>query len=392
MLQDNPVSGKRFSSCICLFYVSARESQLRFHGLNDPTPFKEGPFVWALCDSNKDVESPAGLFKGLQGVRIIQTPLPRASHWKEWSKELGAKPYIMDIWSEEEVVHLAELVGLDVYRMKTRAEKWGNVAHPLVQFIDEDDWEVEALYRQDASNAVHAARIMLDRGPRLDLPNDPPSRFYLLRSMRTRTGAISWAFLRCHAYTTHSLHLSKGAQEGGQLREVAILQRFELPSKYPFGSRFHLRILVPQLFYCEPYERLPMGHAGLGQCHSTVSYCVQDRSALVLEDEIFVFQMTVSSTHRSPIEGLRHLRKMLPPERRDLPWRVVFVGPDEGPIKAVAKCWSSRLLFPQNEHPDVGWSVVDPAQADITYKEYHNESDLELTESEPEEELMEASL
>jgi len=88
------------------FYAFFKDT-VSFHGFNDATPLKEGPSIWALCDSNKDVESPAGLFKGRQGVRIIQITAPKASRWKEWSKQVGAKPYVMDIWSEEEVVHLA---------------------------------------------------------------------------------------------------------------------------------------------------------------------------------------------------------------------------------------------------------------------------------------------
>ena len=88
------------------FYALFNDT-VSFHRFNDLTLLKEGPSVWALCDSNKDVESPAGFFKGRQGVRIIQTTPPMASRWRGWSKHVGAKPYIMDIWSEEEVVHLA---------------------------------------------------------------------------------------------------------------------------------------------------------------------------------------------------------------------------------------------------------------------------------------------
>jgi len=89
------------------FFYAFFTDTVGFWALNDSTPLKDCPSVWALCDSNKAVESPAGFFKGRQGVRIIQTTPPKASRWKEWSKQVGAQPYIMDIWSEEEVVHLA---------------------------------------------------------------------------------------------------------------------------------------------------------------------------------------------------------------------------------------------------------------------------------------------
>jgi len=92
-------------------------------------------------------------------------------------------------------------------------------------------------------------------------------------------------------------------------------------------------------------------------------------SALVLEDGIFAFQMTLGSNHGSPIDGLRDLRKRLPHDLKDLPWRVVFVGPEEGPIEAVAKRWNGQLSFPtKKDSVPVGWSALDPAQRDVIYK------------------------
>jgi len=88
------------------FYALFNDT-VSFHRFDDPALLKEGPSVWALCDSNQYITIPGSIFAGCQGVRIIQTTSPKASRWKEWSKQVGAEPYIMDIWSEDEVVHLA---------------------------------------------------------------------------------------------------------------------------------------------------------------------------------------------------------------------------------------------------------------------------------------------
>jgi hypothetical protein len=87
------------------YYALFRDG-VTFHSVHNAAPLCQCPTVWALCDSNADVTSPPGVFKG-KGLRIIQTTSPRAARWKEWSKQVGARCYIMDIWSKEEVVNLA---------------------------------------------------------------------------------------------------------------------------------------------------------------------------------------------------------------------------------------------------------------------------------------------
>ena len=297
---------------------------------------------------------------------------------------------------------VSTLSGLDVHRTKTLAEKWGNVPRLLVRYSGRGDWEIEALYRQVASHAVRASRIIMEQGPRLDFPDDPLSRFYFLRPMRTPPGVVSRGH-SCLAVPTRTIRyiLAKALKREDNLMR---LQFYNALSYYPntrsaagfiFESWFHSFFIVNKMIDCQwvaqgpgnATVQLPTAIAteGMALIPATQStpgsasppyYWIPPKtnfrgidSALVLEDEIFTFQMTVSSTHRSPIEGLRCLRKMLPPEMRDLPWRVVFVGPEEGLIKSVAEHWGSRLLcFPQNERPAVGWSAVDPTQAGVTYK------------------------
>ena len=64
--------------------------------------------IWALCDSNQTIINPSTVFLQLDGnVRVIQTTSPKASRWKEWTKHTGARRYVMDIWSTEEIMALA---------------------------------------------------------------------------------------------------------------------------------------------------------------------------------------------------------------------------------------------------------------------------------------------
>lgn len=64
--------------------------------------------MWALCDSNQTTRNPSCVFSHSQGrMRVIQTTPPESSRWKGWSKQTGARRYIMDIWSLKEIKTLA---------------------------------------------------------------------------------------------------------------------------------------------------------------------------------------------------------------------------------------------------------------------------------------------
>jgi len=293
------------------------------------------------------------------------------------------------------------LLGQDVHRTKTLAEKWGNVPRSLVQYNGEDDWTVEDHYSAIASDAVRASRIMIDRGPQLDVPNDPPSQFYFLRPKKTPTGAIS----RKRSYIsvpTPTIRCILAEALQGQDNLVK-LQFYNALSHHPntrqaagfiFESWFHSFFIVKKKINCQwvvggsvgAIVRFPTTSttAGVHLIPATKNapksakppyYWIPSKtnfpgidSALVLKHEIFVFQVTVSSAHTSPIDGLQCLREMLPRNLKNLPWRMVFVGPEEGPIQTVANCWGDQLFFPPTKKLTVGWSVVDPAQDDVTYR------------------------
>jgi hypothetical protein len=78
------------------------------HSHNDIVWLIQCPTVWVLSDSNDKRKSPSGIFRGRMGhIRIIQTTSPRPERWREWSENVDTECYVMNIWSDEEVVQLA---------------------------------------------------------------------------------------------------------------------------------------------------------------------------------------------------------------------------------------------------------------------------------------------
>jgi len=306
---------------------------------------------------------------------------------------------------------IGTLLELDVPRMTTLSRKWGNVPRMLKDYINIEDSTIESFYRQYAGHAVQQCRIMIDGGLRLDFPDNPLSAFYSLRPRKTPTGTIIRVLASIHVptqtlcrllaealqaeddhvklrfYNALSYHAgrSRPSPRAGSTRQVA---------GFIFESWFHSFFAAKRKIDCHwvvqgsgddvgpPTLSMP-AHANLIPATETAPgsamppyYWLPFKtnfagidSALVLEDGIFAFQMILSLEHRSPNNGLRDLRKALPHDLKDLPWRVVFVGPEEGPVESVAKCWNGKLSFPEKKDSvPVGWSAVDPAQRGVIYK------------------------
>jgi len=76
---------------------------------------------------------------------------------------------------------------------------------------------------------------------------------------------------------------------------------------------------------------------------------------------------------------------MLRANLRDLPWGMVFVGPQEERVRPIAEHWAGKLIFPTrlgDEQIHVGYSGVDPVGFDVPYTEYLDKSDVLSTGSE----------
>ena len=89
------------------YYILFKDG-VTFHPIEDGDPLDECVFVWALSDSNADIGQPPAVFRGdCRRMRVIQATPPEASRWKQWSKEMCASPYVMDVWSSKEIVNFA---------------------------------------------------------------------------------------------------------------------------------------------------------------------------------------------------------------------------------------------------------------------------------------------
>ncbi|KAI9568898.1 hypothetical protein HD554DRAFT_2190998 [Boletus coccyginus] len=197
----------------CKFYALFKDN-VEFHQLDNPVLLLRCPFVWALCDSNQSVTHPSSIFLGKRNIRVIQTTSPNPSRWKEWSKQAGAWPYVMDIFSNEEMT--STLMGKNVDRMIALAKKWGGVARTLLQYTDEADLEITRQYRQCAQMDVEECRL----AGLFDTPSDSSSQFCFVRPL-----VVSQKIVRNHSYfyvPTRTLRSLLGEALQGQSDDVKL--------------------------------------------------------------------------------------------------------------------------------------------------------------------------
>ena len=293
---------------------------------------------------------------------------------------------------------ISTLLGLDVQRMTTLAEKWGTPPRALLRYSRLQDWAISANYRNRAGKAVERCKSMMDEAVQTSLPDDPPSMFYFFRPMKISTGIHRQLSTLYVPTQTIRRILAEALRE----KDNHIKLRFYNALSYHPSTRhaagfifetwFHSFCIAGKSIACkwvvqgpgdaiiqipttpDAPDLLPATKDAPGSA-TPPYYWIPSKtnfpgidSALVLEGEIFAFQVTLGSNHKSPIDGLLCLRKMLPANLKVLPWRMVFVGPDEERIKGVAEQWAGKLIFPsRGERIRVGYSGVDPAKADVTY-------------------------
>ena len=307
--------------------------------------------------------------------------------------------YIMIAARSDEMI--SALLGLDVQRMKALAANWGNIPRTLLQSFNKEDRAIEAHYCGGSKRAVHECEVMVDEGPKANFPDDPPSDFYFLRPMKTATGTTDHQSSYISVPTPTIRRILAEALRG---RDNVIKLRFyhslsqhantRQAAGYIFESWFHSFFIVKKAISCEwvrgsedKIVQLPnqstRRHADLipttqdaPKSASPPYYWIPPKSnfpgidsVLVLEKKIYAFQVTISASHKSPVTGLKSLHKMLPPKLRNLSWRVVFVGAEEGRIKSIAEHWDGqRLFFPTDtKRLSVGWAAVDPVQDGVPY-------------------------
>jgi hypothetical protein len=294
---------------------------------------------------------------------------------------------------------ISTLLGLDVQRMTTLAKKWGTPPRGLLEYIPLQNWEIRARYRNRAGQAVEQCKRMMDNGVQTNLPDDdPPSMFYFFRPMNMSTGI----YRQLPSLYVPTRTIRRILAEALREQDDPIKRQFyDALSCHPstrraanviFETWFHSFFIAKKRIACTwvvqgsgdaiiqfpttpvATDRLP----ALKDAPASATppyYWIPSKtgfpgidSAFVLEGGIVAFQVTLGSDHTSPIVGLERLRKMLPAHLKDLPWGVVFVGPQEKRVKDVAEHWAGKLIFPiQEERIRVGYSGVDPVEGDVTY-------------------------
>ncbi|KAF8435631.1 hypothetical protein L210DRAFT_3550214 [Boletus edulis BED1] len=384
------------------FYAVFAES-VTFYPVTDIAPLVTGGPMWALSNSGQENGGapPTRFYAFPKRVRLIQVTSLKKRRWHEWSKQVKAKCYVMDIWTAQEIANLAKLLEYDVQRMVDLGKKWGGDPRTLVTYLEKSDHKTETWYNDCATGAIwncqNTVRSIVNKYVSEDW--DVSSQFYFCRPAHYATPRIDRTEI-CVTVPTRSIcHILGKALQDLRVSNTMKLVFFAALSQpsdtrqaagFIYQSWFNVFFSTANKFiYChwlhKPGEVTML--YGVPALVSTIAKDLKARAelpyywaantsyegidgALISKDAIFAFQITLSSEHSSPQEGVRKLRKELPAELRDLPWHVVFVGNVKRSIKAAASDWAGKVFLTDTSKTSVpiAWSVVDPVARDVTYR------------------------
>lgn len=88
-------------------YVLFAENGVHIYQRWHPALKAHVPGLWAFSDSNPITLIPTTAFTSAFGARIFQTAPPTLRHQNYWMEKSQIMPYIMDLWSVEEIEDLA---------------------------------------------------------------------------------------------------------------------------------------------------------------------------------------------------------------------------------------------------------------------------------------------
>ena len=280
------------------------------------------------------------------------------------------------------------LSNLDVQRMTTLAEKWGGVPRILVEFLrcGLTDAEIELSYKGPARQAVQKCREVLT-AIEANSCDDALSQFYFCRPYNDAETGMQRTLLGA-SVPTRTLRRLLGAalQMQDDLHKLdffhALLQHVSTcqAAGYIYENWFHAYFSAGNPIECHWLE----GLNGVSSLSLTGMKLIEQNwnavevedppyywvapvnfpgidGALILPEAIYVFQVTIGISHRSPEGGMKKLETHLPADLKNLPWRVVFIGDHANTIESVAQKWVNKGL-------NIGWSHVDPVAEDITYR------------------------
>ncbi|KAF8552150.1 hypothetical protein OG21DRAFT_1486446 [Imleria badia] len=389
--------GFQLPSTVPSLYAFFSEEGVSIQSLVDSRPISNCPsFIWALCDAAYHAV-PSPIFMGHPDrIRIIQTTAPESSHYRLWSRQLHAEPFVMDIWSIEEIRTLAIMLNLDADRMTELATKWGGVPQTLLYFLTNAK-KAENEIRSTAKKAVRECHAMLLNAELLNLPDNA---FYFIRPEKTPEGTDH--MLPRVSVPTPTL-CSLLAEALGQESHTIKLDFFRALSRLEgtrqtagdiYKSWLHSFISMQGTeIECEWLLTLGLTRTqnlqGTASVISTTQtapaawkppfYWVPSTrnfpgidSALISRREIVAIRVVTADRHHSPPEtGLMELSSLLPSNHRDLSWNLLFVGMDnESGLKINANSYDKKI-----DEVHVGWSVIDPVQEGVIYREFGDVSD-----------------
>ena len=291
----------------------------------------------------------------------------------------------------------SKLLNIDVERMTTLAKEWGGVPRSLLRYIDQHltGMQIESLYRGSATKAVQKCRGLLSSLDGSSFPDDAPSQFYFCRPDYSAEPGMRRRLLGASVPTrTLRRLLGEALQKQNNFVKLEFFHALSQPDSTRqaagdiFESWFHSYFSAGKGIECHWVQGLNSVSSltgtnlintnwGAVSVEKPPYYWVAPRnfhgidSALILAKEIYAFQVTISTRHKSPMEGLNILRAHLPTNLKKIPWsawRVVFIGDSNSAIETVANKWVGKLFAKDNTSITIGWSGVDPVTDDIAYR------------------------
>lgn len=281
--------------------------------------------------------------------------------------------------------------------MTSLGKKWGCDPRSLLGFIEtgDTDIEIERAYRAQAPAAVKRSEDMLLAIKQNALFADAPSQFYFCRPSISQESKVDRTISRALVPTETICQVLGEALQGYD--NIVRLTFFRALSQhgetrpaagYIYEHLFHSYFAAGRPVQCEwirvkkrrnvirltdSSHVIPSTWRALTTGEPPFFWVAPKgtpgiNSALVLEKDIHVFQLTIGSMHGSPIDGMRKVREYLPPRLRNITWKVVFIGQESIAASSVANDWTGKLFFPTKKNSvPIAWAVVDPVVKGVEY-------------------------
>ncbi|KAF8344470.1 hypothetical protein F5887DRAFT_971403 [Amanita rubescens] len=308
--------------------------------------------TWALSDS--DASSRRGLCMAFQqpAFHVIYTSSPSHRRWKNWVKRLGARKYIMDVWSLEELQTLLALHNLDFPEGKVLFEKYGPspriIIYILIKKTKEDDYQAEV--EQAAATLANEFPIVFPRLESLDFGADETSsKIFTVRPNTTSRGkhalSIQTPFL-CRIFGLAMAHQA-AAQQHTFFRMLSSHPTFRDAAGWLFEHYAHNRLSEPTRESLKAHSRdgkahdIPVpakiiaGSTALARIQPPCDFYwrpvkpnFKGVDAIIRDgNDVWALQYSISAKHIAATDGLIEIREGMN-HKRNVKWHLVMIGSD----------------------------------------------------------------